>query len=189
MRRQASRSCKSELEEMHPATSGFGARPDWSAPVKEEAQSTLPTRQMITIVRTAGIDTPGQRKIAPLVRCGAVREYPPRLGQTRGVAPGASAARVLALPPLDGPASTVRLHAFALDVPMSSRPESRRPHADRGRLMNAMQVATIVFNGGRSAQWVRRTVAPEKKVRLGHSTLLWWECDVLEWIDRQSSSK
>ena len=72
---------------------------------------------------------------------------------------------------------------------MSSRPESRRPHADRGRLMNAMQVATIVFNGGRSAQWVRRTVAPEKKVRLGHSTLLWWECDVLEWIDRQSSSK
>ena len=54
---------------------------------------------------------------------------------------------------------------------------------DRGRLMTAKQVAEGIFGGSVSAAWVRRTVGYKR--RLGHSTVRWFESDVLAWINEQ----
>jgi predicted DNA-binding transcriptional regulator AlpA len=51
---------------------------------------------------------------------------------------------------------------------------------DRGRLLTASQVATECFSGTVSATWVKRRV-PGKLI-LGHSTVRWYEADVLGWI-------
>lgn len=56
------------------------------------------------------------------------------------------------------------------------------PPPDRGRLLSAADVATECFSGKVTAQWVRRNVRP--KVRLGHSTCLFYEHDVRRWIDQ-----
>lgn len=53
----------------------------------------------------------------------------------------------------------------------------------RGRLLFPEQVAASVFHGRVTAEWVRRTVAPEAKIRLGHSTVAWYEADVAAWIE------
>ena len=57
------------------------------------------------------------------------------------------------------------------------------PPRYRGRFMDAKEVAQEIFGGKRGAEWVKRTV-PKKK-RLAHSTVGWWEYDVLDWIDSQ----
>lgn len=54
------------------------------------------------------------------------------------------------------------------------------PPPDRGRLMTPEQVADLV--GGVSPAWVRRNVP--HKVRLGHSTVRWYELDVQGWLER-----
>lgn len=54
----------------------------------------------------------------------------------------------------------------------------RAPPA-RGRLLTAEAVAALI--GGVSPSWVRRTVPG--KLRLGHSTVRWYEGDVLQWIE------
>jgi predicted DNA-binding transcriptional regulator AlpA len=52
------------------------------------------------------------------------------------------------------------------------------PPVDRGRLLTPAQVAALI--GGVSAAWVRRTVPG--KIRLGHSTVRYYEHDVRAWI-------
>lgn len=57
--------------------------------------------------------------------------------------------------------------------------------ANRGRLMFVTDVVSEIFRDNVSAWWVRRNVAPDKKLRLGHSTVAWYEGDVFAWIDSQ----
>ena len=49
------------------------------------------------------------------------------------------------------------------------------------RLLSAREIAADVFGGTVSEQWVKRTVAPDRRLRLGHSTLRWWRSDVQAW--------
>jgi predicted DNA-binding transcriptional regulator AlpA len=46
-------------------------------------------------------------------------------------------------------------------------------------LLTPAEVAAII--GGVSEAWVRRTVPG--KVRLGHSTVRWFEADMRAWLD------
>jgi hypothetical protein len=57
------------------------------------------------------------------------------------------------------------------------------PPPNRGRLMAPDQVAAEKFGGHVTAQWVRRNVRP--KVRLGHSTVLFYELDVDAWLEER----
>jgi len=47
--------------------------------------------------------------------------------------------------------------------------------------MTAQEIAAEIFRGHRSAEWVRRNL-PNKK-RMGHSTVMWWENEVIKSID------
>ena len=58
--------------------------------------------------------------------------------------------------------------------------------AERGRLLNASQVAALVFNDKVSPAWVRRTVPG--KITLGHSTVRWYEIDVQSWVQSQQKA-
>ena len=49
--------------------------------------------------------------------------------------------------------------------------------------MNADQIAEVIFNKTVSPRWVRQVVAPTMKMALGHSTVVWWERDVLNWLN------
>jgi hypothetical protein len=53
----------------------------------------------------------------------------------------------------------------------------------RGRLLNASKIARDLFSETVSPRWVRQNVAPEAKLVLGHSTVVWWEQDVIEWLE------
>jgi predicted DNA-binding transcriptional regulator AlpA len=55
------------------------------------------------------------------------------------------------------------------------------PPTNRGRLLNAAQVAAELLGGTVSPAWVRRHV-PAKLV-LGHSTVRWFETDVQAWLE------
>jgi hypothetical protein len=66
------------------------------------------------------------------------------------------------------------------DLRMPLRTEAFAPPPNRGRLMTAAQVAAELFCGTVSGAWVRRNVP--YKIVLGHSTVRWWERDVLDWI-------
>ena len=59
-------------------------------------------------------------------------------------------------------------------------PGRSEPPPNRGRLLNAQQVAELI--GNVSAVWVRRNVP--HKLTLSHSTVRWFECDVLDWLER-----
>lgn len=54
------------------------------------------------------------------------------------------------------------------------------PPPPRGRLLTAEQIASELFGGTVSPAWVRRHVP--HKLRLGHSTVRWFEADVLAWL-------
>lgn len=58
-------------------------------------------------------------------------------------------------------------------------PAPAAPPPNRGRLLAAAQVAELI--GGVSPAWVRRTVPA--KVCMGHSTVRWFESDVLAWLE------
>jgi len=58
------------------------------------------------------------------------------------------------------------------------------PPPDRGRLMTAEQVAADLLHGTVSESWVRRNVEAGR-VRLGHSTVRWFENDVRVWLESQ----
>lgn len=53
----------------------------------------------------------------------------------------------------------------------------------RGPLMSAVDVARECFDGKVSPKWVKEHVP--HKVRLGHSTVLWYRDDVLAFIESQ----
>lgn len=55
----------------------------------------------------------------------------------------------------------------------------------RGRLMSAEMIAVEFFGDKKRSRWVRKSVAPKRRMRLGHSTVRWYERDVLEWLDGQ----
>lgn len=59
---------------------------------------------------------------------------------------------------------------------------------DRGPLLNARQIRQQIFAGSRTERWIRKNVAPSKRIRLGHSTLLWYERDVFVWVDEARDS-
>jgi|HubBroStandDraft_6_1064221.scaffolds.fasta_scaffold436667_1 hypothetical protein len=52
-----------------------------------------------------------------------------------------------------------------------------------GRLLFTDEVRREFFHDRKSLWWVRRNVAPEKKIRLGHSTCAWHEEDVRAWLE------
>jgi hypothetical protein len=55
------------------------------------------------------------------------------------------------------------------------------PPPPRGRLLSAEQVAMELLHGSVGPAWVRRHVP--HGVRLGHSTVRWFEADVVWWIE------
>jgi predicted DNA-binding transcriptional regulator AlpA len=65
---------------------------------------------------------------------------------------------------------------------------SERPAIPKGRLLDAREIARDLFGGSVGVEWVKRNVAPDRKLRLGHSTVRWWEHDVLSWIERKRSA-
>lgn len=60
------------------------------------------------------------------------------------------------------------------------------PPPARGRLLTAQQVADELLGGNVTAIWVRRHVPG--KIRLGHSTVAWYELDVLAWVESRRAS-
>ena len=50
----------------------------------------------------------------------------------------------------------------------------------RGRLMTAHEVSREIFGSYRPPEWVRRNVPG--KISFGHSTVMWYQKDVIEWI-------
>lgn len=57
------------------------------------------------------------------------------------------------------------------------------PRRVAGRVLFAEEVREQFFGNGVSAWWVRRNVAPTHKIKLGHSTVGWFEADVVQWIN------
>ena len=55
------------------------------------------------------------------------------------------------------------------------------PPPDRGKLMDAKDIASDVYRGRVTACWVRRHVPG--KMTQGHRTVIWWQYEVLQWID------
>lgn len=53
--------------------------------------------------------------------------------------------------------------------------------------MLTKMVRSEIFHDAVSEWWVRRNVAPAKRLRLGHSTVAWYEADVLEWLDSRAN--
>lgn len=58
------------------------------------------------------------------------------------------------------------------------------PPPDRGRLLDADEVWREILHGKLSPQWVKRNVkgADSGRVKLGHSTVLFYEHTVRRWI-------
>jgi len=56
---------------------------------------------------------------------------------------------------------------------------------NRGRLLTADEVALDLFCGQRTGQWVRETISFGN--RAGHRTVLWYELDVINWIDARAN--
>ena len=59
---------------------------------------------------------------------------------------------------------------------------------NRGRLMDAAQVAADIFSGSVSAQWVIRHVQAGR-VKLGHCTVRFWEHPVRAWLEQRTQEK
>jgi hypothetical protein len=49
-------------------------------------------------------------------------------------------------------------------------------------------VRSEIFCDAVSGWWIRRNVAPTKRIKLGHSTVGWYEQDVREWVDERRAS-
>jgi len=67
-------------------------------------------------------------------------------------------------------------------APMPFAAELRVP-ASGGRLLFTNDIRREFFHDRKSLWWVRRNVAPAKKIRLGHSTCAWYEEDVRAWLE------
>ncbi len=55
------------------------------------------------------------------------------------------------------------------------------PPTDLGRLMTAEEIVAECFNGTVRVSWVKKHLKAGR-VRLGHSTVRWYEKPVREWI-------
>ena len=58
------------------------------------------------------------------------------------------------------------------------------PPPDYGRLLTAAEIAAECFNGSVSVAWVKKHLRAGR-VRLGHSTVRWYEQPVRAWITEQ----
>lgn len=58
-----------------------------------------------------------------------------------------------------------------------------------GRFMRPAAIRKEIFDGLVTEWWIRRNVAPDRKVKLGHSTVGWWESDVREWLKSRQGAK
>ena len=65
-----------------------------------------------------------------------------------------------------------------LTPPAGQIPE---PPPDYGRLLTAQEVVAECFDGSVSTSWVKKHLHAGR-VRLGHSTVRWYEKPVREWI-------
>lgn len=70
----------------------------------------------------------------------------------------------------------LREAAEANSAPANDLPANVVTFPDRGRRLDAQQIADEFYGGHRSAEWVTDVVPC--KVRSGHRTNLWWETDV-----------
>lgn len=55
--------------------------------------------------------------------------------------------------------------------------------ANRGRLLSAAVIRQELFANSVSDWWIRKHVAPKAKIRLGHSTVVWYERDIQDWLE------
>ncbi|MEO7103573.1 MAG: hypothetical protein ABI119_09555 [Gemmatimonadaceae bacterium] len=69
------------------------------------------------------------------------------------------------------------------DVLAQSPPQERS--SDRGKLLTAKTIRSEIFSSQVSEWWIRHNVAPAKKVRFGHSTVMWYALDVHDWIQER----
>jgi hypothetical protein len=56
---------------------------------------------------------------------------------------------------------------------------------DRGRLLDADQVAVEVFSGQVTPHWVKRNLRAGR-VKIGARTVRWWEHEARGWLNRQT---
>lgn len=68
-----------------------------------------------------------------------------------------------------------------LKLEQPSNREPSGPPVPRGRLLSAEQVATDLLHSSLSPAWVRRNLP--HRIELGHSTVRWFETDVMAWIE------
>ncbi len=68
--------------------------------------------------------------------------------------------------------------------PVNSGPSS----PSRGRLFTAAEIRKNILGGAVSEWWIRRHVAPQAKITLGRSTVVWYEHDVYTWIEERKGS-
>ena len=70
-------------------------------------------------------------------------------------------------------------------IPELKLPRSRGSTVpvQRGRLMFPSDIREDIFGGRRSESWIRRYFAPECKIRIGHSTVGWFENDAYNWLE------
>lgn len=70
--------------------------------------------------------------------------------------------------------SALRLHV--------KRAGSELPMADRGRVLNAQEIADAVFGGKVSKKWVFQNVPESYRYKIGR-LILFYENEVREWMD------
>jgi hypothetical protein len=67
-------------------------------------------------------------------------------------------------------------------------PEQRLTSPGRGRLLGVDDIRHMLpRDRGRlvSAQWVRKNVAPQKRIPYGR-TVAWWEQDFIDWLSKMA---
>jgi hypothetical protein len=75
-------------------------------------------------------------------------------------------------------------NAAHTDIPARQQPaNSANVPRPASRVLFAGEIRERFFSGRVSEWWVRRNVAPAHKIRLGHSTVGWFEADVVQWIN------
>ncbi len=79
----------------------------------------------------------------------------------------------------------MKARALDLHVPTAE------PPPDRGRLLDAATIARELFNDQVSPTWVMRNVkgAQSGRLKLGHSTVRFWEKDVRRWLELRMATK
>ena len=73
------------------------------------------------------------------------------------------------------------MRSRSLRIENGSRGRSEPP-PNRGKLLNAVKVGELI---GRKDSWVKKHVP--HKITLGHSTVRWYEFDVLAWLEQLRS--